>query len=92
MRQDGTFSSLFCRDKKIAADTVTDVRRSGATAEVDFAGLNPSKTYQLVRSANLQDGFPTIVDGPRTPAGATDTFTDAVPLVGKAFYQLEEMP
>lgn len=71
---------------------VTDVRYTGSTAEVDFSGLNPAKNYQLVRSADLQDGFPTIVDGPRLPAGATDTFTDSSPLADEAYYQLVEMP
>ncbi|MEP4077268.1 hypothetical protein [Haloferula sp.] len=72
--------------------TVTDVRYTGATAEVDFANLDLGKTYQLVRSADLLDGFPTVVDGPRSPAGVTDTFTDSSPLVDKGFYRLEETP
>jgi hypothetical protein len=75
-----------------SAVTVTAVRRTATTAEVDFAGLNPAKTYQLVRSADLLEGFPTIVDGPRLAAGPADTFTDSAPPPVKAFYLLEEVP
>jgi hypothetical protein len=72
--------------------TVTDVRRVGVTVEVSFSGLNPARSYQLVRSAGLQDGFPTVVDGPRTPAGVDDMFSDPSPPTGEAYYRLEELP
>ena len=68
------------------------IRNTGTAVEIDFTELNTTSSYQLVRSADLEDGFPTIVDGPRNSAAASDTFTDSSPLPLRAFYRLEELP
>lgn len=72
--------------------TVTQAGFVGATYHVTASGLDLSKTYRMTRSLSLQDGFPTIVDGPRPPASATDVFEDASPPPAKAFYRIEEAP
>ena len=71
---------------------VVAIRNTGATVEIDFAGLDVTRNYQLVRSADLEDGFPDIVEGSRNPAATSDTFTDSSPLATRAFYRLEELP
>jgi len=67
---------------------------NGAAFEVETTGLDTSKSYVMKRSDDLQDGFPTTVDGPRVPTDVTDTFTDPDPLSqgAKAFYRIEEAP
>lgn len=95
---DGTFSAgqlPFLQVRKLGGSghvMVTKVEHTGSSVMVSFLGLDPAKNYQLVRSANLEDSFPTVVDGPRLPAGSTDTYTDATPPAGEAYYQLEVMP
>lgn len=72
--------------------TVTATRRpDSSTFEMDVSGLNTGKMYQMVRSADLQDGFPTVVDGPRT-VSASDTFTDTGASAAEGFYKVEEAP
>lgn len=71
---------------------VEEVRASAGTFEVDFSSLNVARSYQLVRSLDLEDSFPTIVDGPKTPAAASDTFVDNAAPADKAFYRLVELP
>lgn len=68
------------------------INYTNSLVEIEFEGLSPSKSYQLTRSSDLQDGFSTVVDGPRSPSASTDTFSDTSPLTGKAFYILEEAP
>lgn len=64
----------------------------GAVFRVTARGFNLARTYRMTRSSDLQDSFPTVVDGPRLPAGTTDTLEDAAPPPGKAFYRIEEAP
>ncbi|MDP0492390.1 MAG: hypothetical protein Q7Q71_15185 [Verrucomicrobiota bacterium JB023] len=71
---------------------VVNISHSPSQVAIEFEGLDPEKSYQLIRSANLTDNFPTIVDGPRPPSGTGDTFTDTAPLADTAFYLLEEAP
>ncbi|BCX49025.1 hypothetical protein HAHE_29330 [Haloferula helveola] len=82
------------REIEVAADlrvVATDQNGSSFTATVE--GLDPAKQYRMVRSLNLQDGFPDVVDGPRLPAAATDDFTDSsLPVSDRAFYRIEEVP
>lgn len=69
----------------------TDQDGSSFTATVE--GLDPAKQYRMMRSLDLEDGFPDVVDGPRLPAGATDDFTDDnLPASDRAFYKIEEVP
>ena len=90
--QGSQISFLQVREVELPTEIqVCAIRQTGSTVEVDFAGLDLTRSYQLVRSADLQDGFPTIVDGPRAPAAAADTFTDLSPLAMRAFYRLEEV-
>jgi hypothetical protein len=65
--------------------------RDGAF-EVAASGLALESRYQLVRSADLVDGFPVIVDGPRAPLSTSDVFGDSSPPGGMAFYRIEEVP
>ena len=59
---------------------------TAGTFEVVASNLNPTLDYELRRSADLEDGFPTVV---ATFTGAdANTFTDATPPTGAAFYQL----
>ncbi|MEP4077161.1 hypothetical protein [Haloferula sp.] len=66
---------------------------NGGDFDITFENLDPAASYQLVRSADLEDGFPDVVDGPRMTTGGatTDTFSDDAPLSDKAFYVLEEI-
>ena len=64
----------------------------GPVFRMTARGFDLTKTYQMTRSLNLQDGFPVVVDGPRSPAAATDSFEDASPPPGKAFYRIEAAP
>jgi alpha-L-fucosidase len=78
-----------------SSSTATEVISSGfngAAFRVTARGFNLAKTYQMTRSLTLQDSFPTVADGPRLPAASTDTFEDASPPPGKAFYRIEEEP
>ena len=72
------------------AIVVTGCEREGTTFTVDFAELDPSTRYQLSRGMDLME-FNTVVDGPRFPAAAVDSYTDDVSPTGKAFYILEEV-
>lgn len=65
---------------------------NGSAFQVTARGFDLAKTYQMTRSLTLQDSFPTVVDGPRLPAGSTDIFEDASPPPGKAFYRIKEEP
>lgn len=75
---------------------LVDAGFKGATFELVMSGLNPSTSYVLKRSSNLNDGFPIEVDSPRLPIAdgdpGTDTFVDPSPPAGKAFYRLEQAP
>ncbi|MDP0490232.1 MAG: hypothetical protein Q7Q71_04190 [Verrucomicrobiota bacterium JB023] len=72
--------------------TITGFSVTGATATVNASGLDAAKSYQLMRSANLQD-TPEVVDGPRVVGAASGTFTDSTaPQGSAAFYYLEELP
>ncbi|MGJ8725773.1 MAG: DNRLRE domain-containing protein [Roseibacillus sp.] len=72
--------------------TIVSCELNGSIFVVSFENLDPTASYQLVRSENLQDGFPTVVDGPRAPDAASDTFEDSTATNPEAFYQLELMP
>ena len=72
--------------------TVRQLGFNGNSFQVQGDGFDLSRSYRLTRSQNLGDGFPTVVDGPRTPAATVDVFTDPAPPDGKAFYRLEEGP
>ena len=72
--------------------SISSAAFNGANFEVTATGLDTGTQYRLMRSANLADGFPTVVDGPRTPATATEVFIDTAPPAGKAFYRLEDVP
>lgn len=69
--------------------SVTAIGFNGAALEVGFDNLITGRTYDLTRSADLEDGFPTVVET-QTVTGSAATFTDATPPAGKAFYQLTE--
>ncbi|MGJ8640823.1 MAG: DNRLRE domain-containing protein [Opitutaceae bacterium] len=64
---------------------------NGMNFDVAFENLDPANAYQLVRTTNLLNGFLDIVDGPRTPAATTDTYSDTTPPVDEAYYRLEEV-
>ena len=64
---------------------------SGMNFDVTFENLDPTNTYQLIRSTDLLNGFPDIVDGPRAPAAAIDTYSDTAAPADRAFYSLEEV-
>ncbi|MFC7339468.1 hypothetical protein ACFQY0_19905 [Haloferula chungangensis] len=64
---------------------------NGGSFEIGFGNLDTSKTYQLSRSANLGDGFPEVVDGPRVPTASSEVFKDDSPLTNQGFYVLEEV-
>jgi hypothetical protein len=55
--------------------------------DVSVSGLNPARTYRLMRSADL-NSFSTEVDR-KQPSTASDIFTDPNPPEDKAFYRLE---
>jgi hypothetical protein len=57
--------------------------------ELSVSGMNPTKTYQLLRGLDLT-GFPDVVES-KVPAGESDVFTDNNPPTGKAFYIVEEV-
>ena len=57
---------------------------------MDFEGLDPTQMYQLSRGSDLLE-FGTVVDGPRLPNAATDTFTDTTTPAERAFYILQEV-
>lgn len=59
----------------------------GGGFDVSVSGLNPAKTYRLMRSADLT-GFSMEVQR-KQPASSTDSFTDPAPPAGNAFYRLE---
>lgn len=69
---------------------------NGASYEIEVTDLDPATNYVMVRSEDLVDGFPTVVDGPRTPADdgtpETDVFSDPAPAGDKGFYRLEAGP
>jgi hypothetical protein len=76
----------------VAAPEVISSGFSGPAFRLTARGFNPTKTYRMTRSSNLQDSFPTVVEGPRLPAGSTDSFEDLTPPPGKAFYRIESNP
>ena len=55
--------------------------------ELSVSGLNPSRTYRLMRGNDLT-GFPNEVLR-KQPATTIDAFTDPTPPAGKAFYRVE---
>lgn len=57
--------------------------------EVTVTGLNPTKTYRMVRGTDLLN-FPDEVDS-QLAGGESDTFTDPTPPTGNAFYRVEEV-
>ncbi|MGJ8725769.1 MAG: hypothetical protein ACSHYB_14510 [Roseibacillus sp.] len=65
---------------------------NGTAFDITFENLDPTASYQLVRSDNLQDGFPSTVDGPRVAGAATASFSDPSATNPEAFYRLEELP
>jgi hypothetical protein len=73
---------------------ISAIRHKGNTVEVDAAFLDAGTSYRLMRSADLQDDFPLVVDGPRLPAGsaASMTFIDRSPPAKRAFYRVEKVP
>ena len=75
---------------------IVDAGFNGANFEVVATDLDPATQYVLKRSENLDDGFPTVVDGPRLPVSdgtpETDTFTDVSATGTKGFYRVEEAP
>ena len=72
-----------------AAITVVNCGFNGTAFEVEFENLSAGTTYNLTRSANLQDSFPNVVDT-ITVTASTDVFTDAAPPATEAFYRLVE--
>ena len=67
----------------------------GTGFQVVASGLTSGTDYQLRRSANLSDGFPTVVGDSVTGTGSGDVFTDPNPLTGagaKSFYAIFETP
>jgi len=94
---DGTYSGtqisfIQVREAEAPADFTISVLGFDAGAfQIQATGLDTATQYQLVRSANLADGFPTIVDGPRLPAGSSDIFEDSSPPTEQGFYRLEEI-
>ena len=69
---------------------ITDCEFDGGTFTVDFEGLDPNQMYQLSRGSDLLE-FGTVVDGPRLPNAATDTFTDSAASDERSFYILQEV-
>lgn len=57
--------------------------------EVTVSGLDSAATYRLVRG-DTPGEFPTEVES-KQPLGETDTFTDAAPPTGRAFYRVEDV-
>ena len=94
---DGTYSGtqipfIQVREAEAPAGFTISVLGFDAGAfQIQATGLDTGTQYQLVRSENLADGFPTIVDGPRLPAGTSDTFEDSSPPTEQGFYRLEEV-
>ena len=71
---------------------ITAHEHPGMGFRVTASGFDLTRTYQMTRSADLQDGFPAVVDGPRLPTAETDTFMDLSPPPEKAFYRIESNP
>jgi hypothetical protein len=59
----------------------------GGGFDLSVSGLNPARTYRLMRSADL-NSFSTEVER-KQPSAATALFTDPNPPEDKAFYRLE---
>ncbi|MFC0016156.1 hypothetical protein [Roseibacillus persicicus] len=70
---------------------VADLEFNGAAFDITFENLTPSASYQLVRSTTLDDGFPTVVDGPRAATTSTEIYSDPAATNPDAFYRLEEV-
>ena len=67
----------------------------GTGFQVVVSGLTSGVSYEMRRSDNLQDGFPTFVGGAITGTGSGDVFTDPNPPTGpnaRAFYQILRSP
>ena len=73
---------------------VEDIRVLAGSVEIDFSGLDTTRSYQLVQSLTLEDDFTEVVAGPRLAAGVTDTFTVTLDSDApeKAFYRLVQLP
>jgi hypothetical protein len=67
---------------------ILDAGFNGAAFEMQVAGFDTEKQYQLKRSTDLENFSP--VGGPFTPAAETDTVSDPTPEGPKAFYRIEE--
>lgn len=77
----------------VPTDSPVVITAAGFNGEGEFeltlSGLDPSKTYRLLRGEDLL-AFPTEVET-KQPLAETDTYTDATPPPGRAFYILEEV-
>jgi alpha-L-fucosidase len=72
--------------------TIRQPKFNGPSFQLLADGLDLSRRYRLTRSLDLNDGFPTTVDGPRSPNATVDDFTDPNPPSPKAYYRIEESP
>jgi hypothetical protein len=87
-REDTSFAAPALQFVEIPLRHVSSGFR-GSTFELAFTGLSPASSYVLKRSANLSDGFTTVVSGPFKPASVSATVIDPFPPAERAFYRLE---
>jgi len=67
---------------------ITLFEQDGDSYKVTARNLDPAKSYTLTRNASLvQEEFGAV--GDEFTGGASNTFEDATPLEGKAFYRVE---
>ncbi|MEO5714631.1 MAG: carbohydrate-binding protein [Luteolibacter sp.] len=72
--------------------SATAPRLHDGVFDLTGTGLDTSRRYVLTRSADLRDGFRTVVGPAFTPVAANVILTDNSPPPDRAFYRIEELP
>lgn len=75
----------------ITAEPVAESISFNLSGEVEIlvSGLDPSRTYQLLRGSDLSS-FSEVIET-KVPAAESEIFTDTAPPTGNAFYIVEEV-